>query len=372
MKRFYSCLGVSPLLLVLSLPLAAEESGFGGILDQVLSFPDDRANQGDASREEPPRRVAPVGEKRGSVPVPGSQSRNTKPSDNEALPRYNALLVGSGNGQVIVYPFDGERFHSGDIVAGGWRFEQAITGDWNRDGKMDVVSRAPDGKLLLHLMGPREFMPAQPISSPNQFRQFTHPFKSDLDADGEAELIGLQGNGDLYLYRFRGNGFEEEKRLGSGWNFTHYWVHDWNGDGSTDFMVRTPAGELILYPVRAGEFQSGQRVGNGWEFSEYLVADWDGDGGPEFMVRGADGRIIFYPFDRGEFKPGYPAATGWNFSHYFPGDWNGDGRPEVLARDSRGDLLLFSLGADYRFENGRKVGNDWQFDAYIPYWRGAK
>jgi hypothetical protein len=281
-----------------------------------------------------------------------------------SIPRYDALLVQTSNGALILYPFGGKRFLDGKIAAQQWDSRATLMADWNLDGAADLLVLGGDGKLWLRLQLNGALQAAQAVDGARG--GFSHIFSGDFDGDGNLELVARQDNGEMFLYSIKFGAFQPARKIGSDWHFSHYWVKDWDGDGSSDFLVRSETGDLILYPVRNGAFQTGRQVGRDWRFTDYFAEDWNGDNSPDMLVRTAGGELILYPFRAlGGFEPGRVVARDWRFSHAFPGEWAG--QLAMLARDHDGGMFLSPFRLPEGFAPPEQVGNDWHFQNYIPF-----
>jgi len=140
------------------------------------------------------------------------------------------LVTLNSNGDLNLYPFKDESFHSGGgpikIGSGFKSFTHYFFGAFNGDMSIpdDLVVRNQDGVLLLY------------------------PFK-----DGK-----LQGSGEEV-----GRGFT---------NFTDYFPGQWDDVPGTDLIVRRPNGDLLFYPFIDKQFHgSGVIVGNGFNFNSYYI-----------------------------------------------------------------------------------------------------
>lgn len=299
-------------------------------------------------------------------PPPQSPPPAAMPRIAEKTQQFNALLVKSQDGKIILYPFENNSFKSGKVVGQQWELQDALSGDWNYDGATDLLLSSGLGQRRFYWQINRNFQ--EGISLGQEGESFIHCFKGDFDGDRLADLIARRENGDLYLYTSKSNqiALKNGKQVGKEWFFTHYWVKDWNNDGISDFLVRTTEGGLILYPFTQETFTAGVKIGKDWNFTHYFAEDWNNDGTPDLAVRTQEGEVIFYPFQAGRFQSGALAAQNWQFTHYFPGDWNGDGKAYMLTRSQNGEIYLHNF-QDGRFQKPLKIGQDWHFQSYLAF-----
>ncbi|WP_170176464.1 LamG-like jellyroll fold domain-containing protein [Lentzea flaviverrucosa] len=203
------------------------------------------------------------------------------------------------------------------------------TGDWDNDGKPDLIYRDLDGYLYM--------MPT-------------------------AETPAGWRSGDRVL-------------IGTGWSgYTIAGLADWDKDGKTDIVAREDAtGRLLLYP---GEGKRGPSaippvpIGGGWGgFTFAGVADYDRDSKQDVITRDSANVLWLYPGDGNRAQPTADRVSlgaGWdNFTYYGVIDRTGDGAPDVIAE--WGDVLWLYKGIGARTpQSGSYVR--WQIGAG---WQGA-
>ncbi|MFN8193588.1 MAG: FG-GAP-like repeat-containing protein [Nocardioidaceae bacterium] len=112
----------------------------------------------------------------------------------------------------------------------------------------------------------------------------------DWDRDGHGDVVARAGNGDLYLHLGDGEGhFGKAQRIGRGFGAVRLLaaVGDMTGDGYPDLMGQPRGGQMRIYPgagldglrpsyVAYGPIDAGRQIG---------VGLWDGDGAPDSLLR---------------------------------------------------------------------------------------
>jgi hypothetical protein len=158
------------------------------------------------------------------------------------------------------------------------------------------------------------------------------PFPRDWTGEDYADLVTVDGSGNLLLYPGNGTGgFWARRVLGRGWQGRDLitMVGDWNGDGRPDMVARDPAtGDLWLYRGNdAGGFLGWGVIGRGWNTVTDLFSpgDFDGDGHADLVARvKAYGQLVLYSGNgRGGFR-GAPQGLGqFGVMKYFGAGWTG-------------------------------------------------
>jgi hypothetical protein len=138
----------------------------------------------------------------------------------------------------------------------------------------------------------------------------------DFDKDGKADIVGRHPDGTLYLYPGTGTGATLSPRvqIGTGWtNYTFAGLTDINEDGNLDVVARDSNGALWNYPGN-GSDDVGTRVQIGSSWSSYTFAgfsDFNGDGHPDLTVRDSSGYLWLYPRTATGFSPRVEIGHSW-------------------------------------------------------------
>jgi hypothetical protein len=239
------------------------------------------------------------------------------------------LVANAADGTLYLYR--GNRstggFRSRIMVGGGWQVYDRLlgVGDWNGDGKDDLVVRdRRNGMLWLyrgtHGTGSRRYAPRVQIGT--GFLPYdSMTAAGDVNGDGKPDLVIHDGDGKLRLYPGNGRtGFLSPTIVGTGWWGINAVVGggDWNGDGKDDLIGRRPDGTLWFYagPGRPGRgYTRVGQAGSGWQGYDTLVAPgtWTPDNRPDLIGRKAsDHSLWLYDGNgRGGILGGRRIGTSW-------------------------------------------------------------
>lgn len=224
---------------------------------------------------------------------------------------------------------------------------RVLTGDFDRDGRGDVVGVAPDGDL--HFLGGtgKGFRAPKVVASAWGLR--THLTHVDLNNDGHSDLLAVRSDGALEFYggsAATGGGFAAFSVIGAGWDgFTHVVSGaDYTGDGRHD-VVTVRDGTLRIYPGDGEGALSSPvvTVSSGWEWAAHLVGgDFNRDGRGDLVAVDGGGTGWFYPGGVNGFGARQSLGAGWTGITALIGgiDYTGDGRPDLLSRTPAGDVFL--------------------------------
>ena len=261
----------------------------------------------------------------------------------------------------------------------------AAPGDFNGDGRPDLLSRTVSGELRfigggLIAEGYARGRAITPTWSSTVLTIGT----GDLNGDGRADVLTTTADGSLYLRPGTGTAdplFGNPVKIGAGWGVYARLVAtgDFNGDKRPDFLGIRPDGTLWFY-AGTGKVGNGAegyapavKIGHGWNIYTAVagVGDLNGDGRPDLVGVRADGTAWFYAGTgavRGT-DEGYGVAqqigSGWNGSTYLigPGDFSGDGKADLLTRTPDGYLRLLpgtrTVSLAKTFSGAALIGHGW-------------
>lgn len=231
-------------------------------------------------------------------------------------------LVATRTGSVAeVYPVDGlgrlhryaywrdDRFTrtAATSVRTGAGSAVIAAGDWNGDGRQDLMVRAADGRLFLHRgTGDGAFSPTAVQIGQGWGGMASVVGAPNFVGDGRPALLALErSSGRIWLYTGDGRGsFAQPLVIGTARGAdTLVSVGAWAGRGLD--VVTRESGALVLREGNgAGQLGAPRRIGQGWGGAVSIVGVGDAtrDGLPDIVLVASDGAVRIYPGDgRGGF-----------------------------------------------------------------------
>jgi uncharacterized repeat protein (TIGR01451 family) len=228
-----------------------------------------------------------------------------------------------------------------------------VVGDFNGDGKPDMVVTSAEGSQILLGNGDGTFQPPATIAT-NLSGIFTVAV-GDFDGDGKPDLLygaAYLNENSLFLQFGNGDGtFGTLTQVALNLIVSSFVVADFNGDGKADIAVMSSNGRAvdILLGNGDGTFEvfTGLSALSG---STVVVADFNGDGIPDLAVGGynATSINIWIGAGDGSFQNliSYPYTS--SSTVMLVGDFNGDGKADLIA-EADGPLSLFLGNGDGTF-----------------------
>lgn len=171
------------------------------------------------------------------------------------------LLKGTGSGT----------YREPTKIGSGWAEFTAIVGgiDFNGDGRTDVLARKTDGSLILY-KGNGSGGWASGYTKVGSGWNSLNPFfyAGDFNGDGKGDILARRADGSLWLYPTSGKGtWGSAKKVGSGWGSFNavFGPGDFSGDGKPDVLARRSDGRLMLYRGNGkGSWGTVSTVSTGW------------------------------------------------------------------------------------------------------------
>lgn len=260
-----------------------------------------------------------VGTQTYTVPAAGPPSAHDFNGDGRA-----DVLAADTAGNLYLYPGNssgGLDPRQVALAAPAWSTitDTVTPGDFNKDGKPDLLARAGDVLWFYPGDGAGSFGARVQVSTGwSTMSQLFSP--GDFSGDGIPDFIGRRSNGELRLYEGNGTGGQRTPTtIGTGWNIMNaiFSTGDFNGDGKGDVLARrSDTGALWLYPGNGtrGWLQWTQ-ISTGWDNRTSIAGprDLNGDGSNDVIGRIGDTLWLYPGTGSGAFSsvPPISLGTGW-------------------------------------------------------------
>jgi Ca2+-binding RTX toxin-like protein len=253
-----------------------------------------------------------------------------------------------------------------------WRV--AGSGDFNGDGRSDILWRNDDGRITNWLgradgsIGNNDANALSTVAT-----SWRVVGTGDFNGDGRFDILWRNEDGRLtnWLGRadggFANNDGTAMSTVATSWRVAG--TGDFNGDGRFDILWRNEDGRLTNWLGRAdGGFTNNDGTAMSTVPTSWQVVgtgDFNGDGRDDLLWRNADGRLSSWlgradgGFTNNDAVALSTVATSWHVAD--TGDYNGDGRSDILWRNDNGGLTTWLGRADGGF-----INNDVNAFATVP------
>jgi hypothetical protein len=271
-----------------------------------------------------------------------------------------ATSIDSGGGtldQVWVFMGLGDGTFQQPILVPGSGRGNLVTGDFNRDGWLDIAEQHNETLLIFLGLGNATFQsPLKTTGGENA----TALVQGDLNGDGRLDLVTANPySDDISVMLGRGDGtFEDEVRYPAGRLCWDVIVGDFDGDGRLDLVTANPVGDdLSLLRGRGdGTFQDPVSLTAPGEAVSLATGDFNGDGRADLIAHNyqfSDVSVLL-GLGGGAFGPPqrFSAGTPFDSMTLATGDFNNDGHLDLATACTLSHQISVLLGrGDGSFED---------------------
>ena len=301
----------------------------------------------------------------GSVAVAADHTGEHGANPTQILGDFNGdgrddVLLRHTDGRWFYYPMDGRSY---DTAGRGyanltrnldWRF--AGIGDLNGDGKDDVLLRHTDGRWFYYPMDGRYHITSGrglANLTPNLDWQFAGI--GDLNGDGRDDVLLRHTDGRWWYYPMDGRYHITDERGLAGLTRNLDWhvagIGDLNGDNRDDVLLRHTDGRWYYYPMDGRRFIADERgaadLTGDLDWRVAGIGDLNGDDRDDVLLRHTDGRWYYYPMDGRSHVAAESGLAGLTRNLDWRvagiGDLNGDDRDDVLLRHTNNRWYYYPM-----------------------------
>ncbi len=247
---------------------------------------------------------------------------------------------------------------------------EAVQNDYNGDGRADILWASKAGQLTNWLATANGGFVANSANAYSVVPSAWHVVGTgDFNADGRTDLLWRNDDGGVTSWLANGNGgfagsTSFSTSVPTAWQIVG--TGDFNGDTRDDILWRNSDGTITDWLSNtSGGFTASTT------FSTYVPTDWsvvgtgdfNGDGRDDILWRNDTGQLTdWLRTDDGGFASNvFSVYVPTNWSVVATGDFNGDGRSDVLWREVNGHLTDW-LGS----ASGALVNNGANASTFVP------
>ena len=238
------------------------------------------------------------------------------------------------------------------------------TRDFNGDGIPDLLWRDTAGDVWIWLMGVSGSSVTVSQSSVigNEPTTWSVVGTGDFDADGKGDILWRDTSGNLKIWFMNSFAVSEVPITNVPTIWSVAGVGDFNADGKSDILWHDIYGDVSIWEMSGGTILAGSGLGNiPTNWSIVGTGDFNGDGTSDIVWRDTAGDVLIQLISNATLLQQSVlgnVATTWSITE--TGDFNGDGKCDILWLDTSGNVMIwFMNGFAVSAVNFGNVGTAW-------------
>ena len=298
-------------------------------------------------------------------------------------PKIVNILWQNTDGQAAIWQVNGT-----DVVGAAWvganpgpDWKAVGTGDFNGDGKPDILWQNTSGQVAIWEMdGTNQIAGGSQWVGANPGPDWKTVGTGDFNGDGKSDILFQNTNGQVAIWEMDGTnpiaGGSQWVGANPGPDWKVVGTGDFNGDGKSDILFQNTDGQAAIWemdgtnPIAGGSQWVGANPGPDWKVVG--TGDFNGDGKSDILFQNTDGQAAIW-----EMNGTNPIAGGsqWVGANPGPdwkvvgtGDYNGDGKSDILFQNTGGQAAIWEMDGT----NPIAGGSQWVGPNPGPSWLAIK
>ena len=327
--------------------------------------------------------------------------RRRPPSDFNG-DKLSEVLLRNASGSFADWTMNGSAVTASTLLTAGgnavtlssaWTVDGVA--DLSGDGKSDVLLRNSNGTLADWTMNGSQISASQLLTSQGATVTLGPAWSvsglGDFNGDGKSDVLLRNSNGTFADWTMNGSQIASSQlltsqgateTLGSAWSVAG--IGDFNGDGLADLLLRNANGTFADWSMNGSKIASSQlltaqgatvTLGSAWSVAG--VGDFNGDGLADVLLRNSNGTLADWTMNGSKIASSQLLTSGgatvtldpsWSIAAL--GDFNGDGKSDILLRNTSGAFVEWTMNgsaitaAAHVTANGQTVAAPaWQVQA---------
>ncbi|HLH87323.1 MAG TPA: VCBS repeat-containing protein [Xanthobacteraceae bacterium] len=225
----------------------------------------------------------------GEVPAPGLLSHVVGSGDFNGDGKAD-IVFQSIDGTPQIWTMNGATVTSETTLANPGATWRAVgTGDFTGTGQSDIVFQNIDGTPMIDMMNGTSIASSVKLADPGA--QWKLVAASDFNGDGKSDLLFEKGNGALTVWEMNGTSVTATATIASpGAQWKLIGTGDFNGDGNSDLLFQKGNGTPMIEMLNGTSVVSTTVLANpGATWQAIGTGDYNGDGKSDILFQKNDG-----------------------------------------------------------------------------------
>jgi hypothetical protein len=287
----------------------------------------------------------------GALFVPDISVTNNDNEGSALFPVAQGDFNGDGKTDVLLrdplgnfgmWLMNGTFIASGAFVGSPGDYRVAGIGDFNGDGKADILLRDNSGSVGMWIMNGSLIAGGGFVGSLGGGSTIVGV--GDFTGDGKADILTVDAVGSAGMWVMNGSTITSGGLVSALGDNVVVGVKDLNGDGRADVVLRDPLGNIGVWFMNGFAITAGALIGSPGTYSVVAVADFNGDGKGDILLRDGLGNMGLWFMNGSTIAAGASVGSSAGYRVNSTGDYNGDGKADILLRlDLTGDVGMWLM-----------------------------
>ena len=220
------------------------------------------------------------------------------------------------------------------------------SGDFNADGKADILFQNIDGTPEIWTMNGSTVTSTKTLSDPGF--TWTAVGTGDFNGDGKSDIVFQNANGTPMIWEMNGTSVATTATLSNpGANWKLIGTGDFNGDGKSDLVFQAPNGTPMIWEMNGTSVTAKvtlpkpQGAGS-WQLIG--TGDFNGDGDADLLFQKSNGTPMIWEMNGTSVTATATLANpGASWKAIGTGDYNGDGKSDILFQKADGTPMVWAM-----------------------------
>jgi lipopolysaccharide export system protein LptA len=255
---------------------------------------------------------------------------------NSVGPLHDGILLDFMNGTTVA--------SQATLTGPGLTWSVVGSGDFNGDGKADILFQNFDGTPLIWTMNGATITSTTTLSNPGIAWEAIGT--GDFNGDGKADILFQNSNGTPMIWEMNGTSVIASATLSNpGFQFDAIGTGDFNGDGKADIVFQNSNGTPLIWEMNGTSVIASATLANpGFSWDLIGTGDFNGDGHADLLFQNSNGTPLIWEMNGTSVIASATLANpGVSWDAIGTGDYNGDGKADILFQDSLGTPMIWTM-----------------------------